>query len=84
LVALFIGVGGMSYLAAITDWVRAWGPVAVGAVGLLTGLVLWIGLSWARDFRAKAYERRVRGRALAALNGPLRVLAVNGPAFDER
>jgi len=60
--------------------------VAVGAVGLLTGLVLWIGLSWARDFRAKAYERRVRGRALAALNGPLRgaVLAVNGPAFDER
>ena len=64
LVALFVGAGGMSYLAWITTWLKSYGPVGVGGVGLLSGLILWSGLAWAQCLRAKAEERRSRARAL--------------------
>jgi hypothetical protein len=50
LVAIFVGVGGMSYLASITDWIKDWGPAGIGAIGIVSALIIWIGLSWAQNF----------------------------------
>ena len=35
----------MSYLAAVTDWLKAWGPVAWGALGILSALIIWNALA---------------------------------------
>jgi hypothetical protein len=40
LFAVFVGGGGMSYLASITHWISAYGPAAWGGVGILTILIL--------------------------------------------
>jgi hypothetical protein len=36
IVVAALGGGGMAYLASITDWLRVWGPVAWGAIGLVS------------------------------------------------
>jgi hypothetical protein len=64
LVSIFVGLGGMSYLGLLTDWVRAWGPVGVGGIGLFSALLMWIGLSWAQLLRDRAEERRARAKAI--------------------
>src|SRR5689334_3123324 len=64
LAALFVGGGGMSYLASITDWVKSYGPVAVGAIGLFSALAIWIGLAWANAMRASAGEHAANASAI--------------------
>ena len=49
--------GVMSYLASITDWMSAVGPLGIGAAGLLSAQVVHIGLSHASYRRALARER---------------------------
>jgi hypothetical protein len=44
LLALFVAGGGMSFLASITQWVEAWGPVGIGAIGFGSAIIAWIGL----------------------------------------
>lgn len=62
--ALFVAGGGMSYLAFITEAVRPWGPLGIGAVGMLSALTAWIGLGAAQNFRGKAALRRAESAAL--------------------
>lgn len=64
LVALFVGAGGMSYLASITEWLKAWGPVGIGAVGIGSALIIWIGLAWAQSIRAQARRRHAETYAI--------------------
>lgn len=64
IVAVFFGGGGMSYLASATEWLQPWGPVGYGAIGIMTALVLWIGISFAQNLRANANLRRVEASAI--------------------
>jgi hypothetical protein len=43
--AVFVGGGGMGYLASITSWLKPWGPVAWGAAGIIAACA--IGLAYA-------------------------------------
>ncbi len=52
-----IGGGGLSYLATITAWIKPWGPVGYGAVGLATALVIYLILSFGYSFIGRARER---------------------------
>ena len=45
LVALFAG-SGMSYLAVISQWIKPWGPIGYGAIGLVSALLIYLGLSY--------------------------------------
>lgn len=63
LVALFVAGGGMTYLANITTWIKAWGPFGVGAAGLLSALIAWIALSYAKLLRTNAHLRHVQAEA---------------------
>jgi hypothetical protein len=63
LVAL-VGGGGMSYLASVTSWVNRWGPVAWGATGLLSvlliaGIYLVYGTARAKIGIAKYIEKKI-------------------------
>ncbi len=58
LVAIFVGLGGMSYLASISQAIAEVGPVAIGGIGLFSALTIWIVLAWAQYLRAKAQERQ--------------------------
>lgn len=40
IIATFVGGGGMAYLASLTDWIKPLGPIAYGAVGLVSMLIL--------------------------------------------
>lgn len=62
--ALFLGGGGMTYLAGVTDWVWPWGPVGVGGIGLLSAISLWLGLSLAQQARAKSLVSRAEASAV--------------------
>jgi hypothetical protein len=64
LLAVFIAGGGMTYLAAITDWMKAWGPFGIGASALGAMIVVWVGLAWASSLRATAQLRRAGTSAL--------------------
>jgi hypothetical protein len=64
LAAAFIGGGGMSYLAAVTDWMAAWGPLGIGAVGLLAALAVWLVLALAAILRAKAKLHQTSANAI--------------------
>ena len=64
LVAVFIAAGGMTYLAHITEWMAAWGPVGVGSAGLAAALAVWVGMAWADSLRAKALARRAEAAAI--------------------
>ncbi len=63
IIAIFVGGGGMTYLAAITEWIKVWGPFGIGAAGLLSVLIIWIGLSFAKSIRAGAALRRAQSEA---------------------
>jgi hypothetical protein len=60
--------GAMTYLASVTDWLAAWGPVAWGAIGIVSGgaaALLFALAGRVRDRRATpALEARI-----AALEG---------------
>lgn len=60
----FIAGGGMSYLAAITDWSKAWGAVGVGIVGLTSAVVVYLTLSVGSVLRASAHLRRAKAVAI--------------------
>ncbi|WP_072372688.1 hypothetical protein [Hyphomicrobium sp. NDB2Meth4] len=62
--AAFLAGGGMSYLASITDWMVAWGPLGVGAAGLSAALTVWVGLALASSLRAKAKIRQAEAAAI--------------------
>lgn len=64
LVAVFVGAGGMSYLASVTAWLEPYGPVGIGAVALISGLVLWMGLALAKGVRSKAALRRAEAMVI--------------------
>jgi hypothetical protein len=64
LVAVFVAGGGMTYLAAITDWAHAWGPLGIGAVGLAAALAVWIGLALGASIRAKATLHKAHTTAI--------------------
>ena len=64
LTALFLGGGGMSYLASISEIITPFGPVGIGGIGLISALLAWVGLAWARSLRAKARERLANAGAV--------------------
>ncbi len=64
LTALFVGGGGMSYLASISEIIAPFGPVGIGGIGLISALLVWVGLAWARGLRANARERLANARAV--------------------
>ncbi len=64
LLAAFIAGGGMSYLASITGWMAAWGPLGVGAAGLFAAAVVWVCLAWAASLRASAQRHRAEASAI--------------------
>jgi hypothetical protein len=63
LVAIFVAGGGMTYLANITAWIKALGPFGVGGAGLLSALIVWVALSYAKMLRADARLRHVQAEA---------------------
>ncbi|WP_457091764.1 hypothetical protein [Microvirga sp. P5_D2] len=65
LVAIFVGAGGMAYLASITDWVSAWGATGIGATGISFAMLIWLVLSWTGLMKAKTHELRVRANMQA-------------------
>ena len=44
LIAIF-GGSGMSYLAAISDWIKPWGPIGWGGIGVSTALLCYLAVS---------------------------------------
>lgn len=62
--ATFLGAGAgaglMGYLAAITDWLNAWGPVAWGTVALATFIILFLAIAGGRRVLAGAKLRRAQ------------------------
>lgn len=55
----FVAGGGMSYLATLTAWASAAGPLGIGVIGLTTALLTNLLLAWAQAKRAQARERNV-------------------------
>jgi hypothetical protein len=78
----FVGAGGMSYLASITDWLAPWGPAGIGGVGLISGLALWIGLAYAQSLRAMTEERRSRVKLHEALTVQPKTVNPLSDAFE--
>lgn len=64
IVALFLGAGGITYLASVSESVAAWGPVGVGAIGILSALLIWVGLAGAQSLRAKTAYLRAKAQAI--------------------
>lgn len=62
--ATFIGAGAgaglIGYLASITTWLDRWGPIAWGAISLLTFLALFYGIAGAKLLLAGSRVRRAR------------------------
>jgi hypothetical protein len=78
IIALFLGLGGMSYLAAVTDWLRAWGPVAWGTIGLVSALIIAIGISlfsYLRSAKEAADARAILDKTVS--KSPDRVNTLN-------
>ncbi len=44
----------MSYLASITDWLKVWGPIAYGMIGLASALIISIILVFFGKFKEKS------------------------------
>ncbi len=70
LLAVF-GGGGMSYLAAVSEWIKPWGPIGYGTVGLIAALLIYLILTHGYAAVGKARERNaqaeyIRGRARQA------------------
>jgi hypothetical protein len=59
LVAIF-GGGGLSYLAAISEWIKPWGLVGYGAVGLVAALLIYLVLTTGYAAIGKARERNAQ------------------------
>jgi hypothetical protein len=60
LVAMVAGGGGMAYLAAITEWLNAWGPIAWGMTFSFGALVIALLIAifvWASD---KIAQKKLR------------------------
>ena len=64
IIAAFVAGGGMTYLASITEWIKAWGPAGIGAAGLLAALAAWVGLAWASRLRGDAQLRLANATAI--------------------
>jgi hypothetical protein len=64
LVATFAGLGGMSYLTAITDFMAPYGALGIGAVGIFFFLFIWLVLAWASGIRAKARLNRAQSTSM--------------------
>ena len=56
---------GMSYLARISEWLRPWGPVGWGAVGLLSAATIGLFACIISFIFSQSYKKRVEARALA-------------------
>ena len=48
----------MAYLSALSAWVNAWGPIGWGAIGILSFLILMLGISIGSYLRAGADSKR--------------------------
>ena len=64
--AAIIGGGGMTYLATITEWLKPWGAVAFGMIGLLAGLSIYLTFSIAYAAIGKGRERRAQADFVAS------------------
>lgn len=84
LVAVFIAGGGMTYLAAITDWMAAWGPLGVGAVGLTSVLATWLTLAGAARMRASAQLRRAQASAVEKWKDQVDTVNPMAPEFHTK
>lgn len=61
ILTIFVAGGGMTYLAALTSWITPWGPIAYGAIGVFTVIV--IALAWAAGSLIRSKARANRARA---------------------
>lgn len=59
-----LGASGMSLLAAITDWTRAYGVFGVAGVGVGFALLIWLVAAAARNLLAKAAVHRSERAAI--------------------
>lgn len=59
-----IGASGMSFLAAITEWTRAYGPFGIAAIGVFFALLIWFVAVWARKALAAAAVYRAERAAI--------------------
>ena len=64
LIVSLLGGVSMTYLAKITEWIRPWGPVGWGVVGLSSALLLALLISLATLVIAQATKRRAEARAI--------------------
>lgn len=74
----------MSYLAAITEAVRPWGPLGIGAAGLLSALTAWIGLGVAHNARSKATLRSAESAAVAKWQEQVTAVNPLSPEFHTK
>ena len=56
IIGLF-GGSGMSYLASISEWIKPWGAVGYGSVGLASFLLIYLILTYGYAAVGKARER---------------------------
>lgn len=73
LVAMF-GGSGMSYLAAISEWIKPWGPVGYGGVGLIAALLTYLGATYGYAAIGKGRERAAQAEYI---NNRTRLLPIN-------
>jgi hypothetical protein len=59
-IIVFIGGGGMAYLAAITAWLQPWGPVAWGAIAIISAIIIWITFFVVAFIASKKSESQAR------------------------
>jgi hypothetical protein len=94
LVSLVITGGGMTYLASISDWLKPYGPVGWGAVGMLSILLIVVvyfiyGISKQRLALADYTKRSSEGvttRVLAPMheNETIKLADFYHPYFEPR
>lgn len=64
---------GMTYLASVTDWLAAWGPVAWGAIGIASGGAVLFLIAFSGRLRARRAEPALNARVATLESGLARV-----------
>jgi len=74
----------MTYLAAVTEWLRPWGPVGWGVIGLLTFLLVAIVLVAGRAIAAWAASRRALARYTEAAVSTVKINPLDNEFVRQR
>ncbi len=60
LTLVFVAGGGMTYLAAISAWLKPWGPIVWGAIGISFAIIIGAAISVLKFLNSKTQESKAK------------------------